>query len=107
MGMAVSQRERNSLDSYITGNFGARQLMAHADSFYYSQAMKAALTRLTKEWQTASQLSAKWTTLNALVTRGDAERRENPSFNMGIDAYQWRLSGSEEDTEAGASLERP
>src|SRR2546430_2134370 len=93
----MNQRERNSLDRYITGNYGASQLMAHADSFYYSQKMKAALTKLTKEWQTASQLSAKWTTLNALVARGDAQRRENPSFSMGIDAYQWRLTIAEEE----------
>lgn len=93
----MNQRERNSLDSYITGNYGARQLMAHADTFYYSPAMRAALTRLTQDWQTATQLCAKWNTLNALVQRGDAERRENPVLTMGIDAYQWRVSGEVSD----------
>ena len=63
-----------------------------AEQFYYSFPMRAVLARLTPEWQTATQLSAKWTTLNALVARGKAERRENQEFNTGFDAYQWRLT---------------
>lgn len=71
------------------------EAMKAAELFYYSFPMKAVLARLTPEWQTATQLSAKWITLNALVARGKAERRENPVFNTGFDAYQWRKAEKE------------
>lgn len=64
--------------------------MKGAEQLYYSLTMKCVLARLTGEWQTATQLGAKWGTLQTLVVRGHAERRDNPESVAGVDYYQWR-----------------
>ena len=85
----------DSLDSRVSRDATAKQLMLNADRLYYTPAMRAALLRLSDEWQTATQLCAKWFELQTLVIRGRVERRDNPDSVEGKDFYQWRLKPKE------------
>jgi hypothetical protein len=91
----VTKRE-NSLDSIVAANIDARHLMINAERLYYTPSMKFAKAALSPEWQTATQLSAKWGTLDALVLRGVAESRVNPEMQTGVDAVQWRIKQRQE-----------
>jgi hypothetical protein len=61
----------------------------------YSPAMRDALNKLTIDWQTSTELETTTNTLEALLKRGDVERRKNTKYRRLTsnlkNRYLWRI----------------
>jgi hypothetical protein len=60
----------------------------------FSRAMREALSNLTIDWQTSTQLQTTTNTLKALLERGEVEQRKNPKYRSTMNMknqYLWRI----------------